>query len=64
MRVVCKKYELFPDYISGVRKNFGSEKVKFAHKVVEHIDKDNSTGLFRLEKQIKKLYQQIKSWNA
>ena len=64
LSVQCGQYELFPDYISSVRKNFSSEKVKFAHKVVGHISKDNSTELYGLEKQIMELYQQIKSWNS
>ena len=60
----CGQYELFPEYISSVRKNFSSEKVKFAHKVVGHICKDNSIELYGLEKQIRELYQQIESWNS
>lgn len=56
----CKQYELFPDYIEKVYKNFTNKKVEFASKVKETID---NTIVLDLDVQIKKLYQVIKSWN-
>lgn len=57
------QYQLFPEYISKVDKNFSGHKVTFAKAVAEHITRDNSYEMLDLEKQIKKLYEMIKKWN-
>jgi len=59
----CGRYEIFPEYISGVRKNFNNEKVQFAHKVADKITIANSSNILDLAQQIKKLFDQIKHWN-
>ena len=56
----CGQYELFPNYIDGIYKNFKSKKVEFASKVKDSID---STVVLDLDIQIKKLYETVKSWN-
>lgn len=56
----CGQYELFPDYIEDIYKNFKSRKVEFASKVKDSID---STNVLDLDLQIKKLYETVKSWN-
>lgn len=57
------QYELFPDYIEKIAKNFSNQKVSFAKGVVEYITLENSREMLDLEKQIKKLYETIKQWN-
>ena len=57
------QYELFPDYIERVVKNFSNQKVSFAKGIVEYITLENSQEMLDLEKQIKKLYETIKQWN-
>ena len=56
----CRQYELFPDYIEDIYKNFKSKKVEFASKVKDSID---GTVVLDLDIQIKKLYETVKSWN-
>ncbi|MBQ7328583.1 MAG: AAA family ATPase [Oscillospiraceae bacterium] len=57
------QYELFPEYIGRVVKNFSSQKVPFAKGIVEHITNENSGQMLDLEKQIGKLYDAIQKWN-
>lgn len=57
------QYELFPDYIERIVKNFSNQKVSFAKGIVEYITLENSREMLDLEKQIKKLYETIKQWN-
>ncbi len=56
----CGQYELFPDYIEGIYKNFKNKKVEFASKVKDSID---SAVVLDLDVQIKKLYETVKLWN-
>ena len=60
MQQQCGQYELFPDYIENIYKNFKSKKVEFANKVKDSID---STNVLDLDVQIKKLYETVKLWN-
>lgn len=57
------QYDLFPDYIAKVEKDFTRRKVQFAREIVAHITKDNSRDMLDLEKQIRKLYETIEKWN-
>lgn len=57
------QYELFPEYINRIEKNFSSHKVAFAKGIAEHITKENSSQMLDLEKQIRKLYETIQKWN-
>ena len=57
------QYELFPEYISRIEKNFSSQKVAFAKGITEHITKENSDQMLDLEKQVRKLYETIQKWN-
>ena len=57
------QYELFPEYIGRVMKNFSSQKVPFSKGIVEHITNENSRQMLDLEKQIRKLYETIQKWN-
>ena len=57
------QYDLFPDYIERIVKNFSNQKVPFAKGIAEHITAENSQEMLDLEKQIKKLYETIKQWN-
>lgn len=57
----CEKFELFPNYINSVCKNF--KKVEFAHTVVPYINKENAKQMLDLEKQVLTLYKEIKKWN-
>ena len=59
----CEIYAHFPDYIDTYCPNFRNKKVPFANDIREYISVDNSKGILDLEKQIKHLYSQIKSWN-
>lgn len=56
----CKQYELFPDYISKIDKNF--KKVNFANKLKDYINKDN-VDILDLKEKIESLYKQIQKWN-
>lgn len=56
----CGQYELFPDYIQDIYKNFKNKKVEFASKIKDSID---DTAVLNLDVQIKKLYVTVKSWN-
>ncbi len=59
----CNQYQLFPDYIKPYYSNFQSNKVAFANAVKKFITIENSLAILDLEKQIKKLYEQIQRWN-
>ena len=59
-----KQFELFPDYIAKIQKNFSNQKVPFARGIVPHITRENSCEMLDLEKQIKKLYETIQKWNS
>lgn len=56
----CKQYELFPEYINKVYKNF--KKVDFANKVKDSINKENAE-ILDLKERIESLYKQIQKWN-
>lgn len=58
-----ERYELFPDYIRKIVKNFSNQKVSFAKGIVDYITLDNSREILDLERQIQKLYETIKGWN-
>ena len=59
----CRIYENFPEYINAVRKNFSSQKVKFAHDVKDCITAEISQSILDLKQQIRQLYSQIQAWN-
>lgn len=59
----CGKYELFPDYIAPLYRNFTGKKVPFANEVKEYITRENSLNILDLKSQIVKLYKEIKKWN-
>ena len=61
MSAQCERFELFPDYIKPVCKTFN--KVEFARKVVDNIEKETARGILDLEKQITSLDKAIKKWN-
>lgn len=61
MSAQCERFELFPDYIKPVCKTFN--KVEFARKVVDNIEKETARGMLDLEKQITSLDKAIKKWN-
>ena len=58
-----EQYELFPDYIVKQEKYFTTRKVPFAKEIAKHITKENSAEMLDLEKQVRKLYEAIQSWN-
>ena len=60
LQTQCGQYEIFPEYIKDVRKNFENEKVPFANKVKDYI---NCTEVLDLDVRIKELCKTIKSWN-
>ena len=55
-------YELFPEYIKNTYKNFEFNKVKFAEKVVEIMNKE-SLNIMDLKKNIVAIGKLIKKWN-
>lgn len=60
----CQRHQLFPEYIEPVYKNFKSDKVGFARKMLEGItSKNDITGILDLDRQIKRLVEYIKDWN-
>lgn len=59
----CKRYQIFPNYIKSVRKNFSSEKVEFAKKVIPYIKDDNSKSILDVRNRIVELSDTIKKWN-
>ena len=59
----CKKYELFSTYIKPFYNSFESKKVQFANQIKEYITVDNSKEVLDLNKQVQKLYDQIRLWN-
>ena len=58
----CGQYELFPDYINSVKKNFQNEKVAFANKVSQFITAENY-GILDVKEKVKRLYEEILKWN-
>lgn len=58
----CGKYELFPDYIKTIRPSFISEKVRFASKLIDRINTDNSDNILDLKQQIQILIKTVRGW--
>ena len=58
----CGQYEEFPDYIKKIRPNFTSEKVRFAVKLIDHINADNSGSILDLKQQILNLIETVRGW--
>ena len=58
----CGQYEEFPDYIKKIRQNFTSEKVRFAVKLIDHINADNSGSILDLKQQILNLIETVRGW--
>lgn len=60
----CSKSQLFPKYIKPVLDTKTFDKVSFAHKVISHINDDNSQSIFDLKSRIIELSNRIKQWNS
>ncbi len=58
----CGRYEKFPDYIKKIRPNFSNEKVRFASKLIDHINVDNSDSILDLKQQILNLIETVRGW--
>ena len=56
-------YDLFPEYIKKVCKNFENNKVDVARKVIPYIAYDNSYEILDLKEGVLKVYSEIKRWN-
>lgn len=56
------RYNLFPNYIKNVQKNFSNNKVSFAKKVAPCIQNDDYRG--DLIERIEELANMISKWNA
>ncbi len=59
----CTQFQRFPEYIKRYYSNFTSKKVAFANEIKMCINKENSSVILDLDKQIKKIYHQIQIWN-
>lgn len=59
----CQKYELFSTYIKPFYNSFEGKKVQFANQIKEYITTENSKEILDLNKQVLKLYDQIRLWN-
>ncbi len=64
LKTQCKQYRLFPEYIKPIKKNFSSEKVSFANKVVPYISGENAGRILDLKQKIEVLSKFIKKWNC
>ena len=62
LKTQCQQFNIFPEYIEPIRKNFSSEKVTFANKVSTYIDEGNA-NLLDLKMKITELFKTIKKWN-
>lgn len=61
----CEQFELFPDYIESVYKNFQTKKVEFARKITETmVSEKDIDGILDLKNQVKKLVDCINKWNS
>lgn len=61
----CGQFELFPDYIEPVYKNFKSKKVEFAREITETmVSEKDVDGILDLKNQVKKLVDCINKWNS
>lgn len=58
-----KQYELFPNYIKSLDKNFSDHKVNFANKIVDSITKEDSKNILDLKVQIEGIIEKIDRWN-
>lgn len=59
----CEQYQLFPDYIKKKLNINTFDKVAFAHKVVKHINDENSKDILDLKERVVELCKIIKLWN-
>ena len=59
----CEQYQLFPDYIKAILNIQTFDKVAFAHKVVKHINDENSKDILDLKERVVELCKIIKLWN-
>lgn len=64
LKTNCKQYELFPDYIESVCKNFSGKKVEFAKKVAPYISDDDASNILGVKEMIIALTRRIKKWNS
>lgn len=61
----CEQFELFPDYIEPIYKNFQTKKVEFARKITETmVSEKDIDGILDLKNQVKKLVDCINKWNS
>lgn len=56
------QYEVFPDYIRNVDKNFSCHKVESARNYTKYITLENSAEILDLKDKIEQLYAEIKKW--
>lgn len=63
LKTNCKQYELFPDYIESVCKNFSGKKIEFAKKVAPYISDDDASNILGVKEMIIELSEKIKKWN-
>ena len=59
----CKQYELFPEYIERVCKNFSSKKIEFAKNVSPYILDNDVSNVLGVKEMIIELSEKIKKWN-